>query len=312
VATNGRFWVATEATALGPVTPFYGIVSGRCECGKPATARHKPGKHPRLGDWQTANATNDEGVIKQWFRDHPHSNFAVVAGVETVVLDLDVRIGKDGVSELARIEADAGATLPPTVTVLSGSGTGARHLYFKLPPNLGRLQKPKGTKGIDFLRTRQAVIVPGSLHYAGNFYDFAPGLSPEEVEIAELPDWFLELMVAPSPTKQIHVGHGDGDGLFEELLKMGPPPGSLKPGRLRSDKAVMQKMRSVPMQKYPNDRSHSDSHWAWTLARNCSHHWDQYLRIWKNSEIRKLPDSKCGRGSYEASIGLAPIFDTTG
>jgi hypothetical protein len=61
-------------------------------------------------------------------------------------------------------------------------------------------------------------------------------------------------------------------------------------------------MKTVPMRKYPDNRSHSDSHWAWTLARNCCHHWDQYLRLWKDSAIRKLSGTKCGRASYEADI----------
>jgi hypothetical protein len=90
--------------------------------------------------------------------------------------------------------------------------------------------------------------------------------------------------------------------LFDDLLKIGPPPGSLPPGRLRPDEIVKRKMASVPTRMYPDDTSHSDSHWAWTLARNCSHHWDQYLRIWKDSPIRTLDRTKCGRASYEASI----------
>ncbi len=70
-------------------------------------------------------------------------------------------------------------------------------------------------------------------------------------------------------------------------------------------------MKSVPMRKYPGNRSHSDSHWAWTLARNCSHHWEQYLRLWASSEIRKLPGTKCGRANYEADIlGKAFVSQT--
>ncbi|MCZ2154059.1 MAG: bifunctional DNA primase/polymerase [Bryobacterales bacterium] len=100
------------ATTLGPVTPFYGIVNGTCECGKPKgesqvrgkggklkTVTHKPGKHPRDGGWQR-NATTDHATIRQWFNQHPNGNFALVSGVETVALDFDVRPGKDGISEL--------------------------------------------------------------------------------------------------------------------------------------------------------------------------------------------------------------------
>ena len=291
------------STKLGPLTPFFGIVNGNCECGKPKSQKHKPGKHPHAGGWQRQNATSDHATIAVWIGQYPNANFAVITGVDTVVLDLDVRPGKDGVAELAALEAKAGQSLPATVTVLTGSGTGAKHLYFKVPQNLSRLQKPKGTTAIDFQRSSQAVIVPGSLHESGHFYRFAPGLSPDEVEVADLPDWILALMRKHTAAARNTTTITDDIGkLFDELLKIGPPPGSMPPGRLRNDEIVKRKMKTVPMRKYPGDRSHSDSHWAWTLARNCSHHWDQHLRIWKDSPIRKLPGTKCGRASYEADI----------
>jgi hypothetical protein len=291
------------AAKLGPLTPFFGILNGQCECGKPKSQKHKPGKHPHGGGWQHKNATSDPATIALWIGQHPQANFAVITGIHTVVLDLDVRPGKDGVAELAALEAKAGQTLPATVTVLTGSGTGAQHRYFKVPPDLARLQKPKGTTAIDFQRTRQASIVPGSLHESGNFYRFARGLSPDEVEVADLPDWILALMQKNAVATRTATTTTDDIGkLFDELLKIGSPPGSLPPGRLRPDEIVKRKMKTVPMRKYPDNRSHSDSHWAWTLARNCCHHWDQYLRLWKDSAIRKLSGTKCGRASYEADI----------
>src|SRR5271157_403072 len=290
---------------LGPIAPYWGVVNGQCECGKPKAKNHKPGKHPRAGGWQHKNATNDHAIISLWIGQYPNGNFAVITGIDTVVLDLDVRPseGKDGVAEMSALEATAGQQLPPTVTVLSGSGTGSKHLYFRVPKTVTHLQKPKGTKGIDFLRTSQGVVVSGSRHESGHFYEFAPGLSPAEIELADLPDWLLATMPKPTASTRTAttITNNIGD-LFDELLKIGPPPGSMPPGRLRSDEIVKRKMRSVPMRRYPNDRSHSDSHWAWTLARNCCHHWDQYLRLWKDSAIRRLPGTKCGRASYEADI----------
>ena len=169
------------STTLGPVTPYYGIVNGRCECSKPTgeypvrakggklkTVQHRPGKHPHGNDPKfQSKATKDTATIRQWIEQYPGANFGVIAGVETVVLDLDIRPEKNGVQEIAQLELTAGQTLPPTTTVLSGSGSGAKHLYFKIPSNLDQLQKPKGTKGIDFLRSKQGVIVPGSLHESG-------------------------------------------------------------------------------------------------------------------------------------------------
>jgi Bifunctional DNA primase/polymerase, N-terminal len=305
------------STTLGPVTPFFGILNGVCECGKPKgeikirgkngklkSVEHKPGKHPLWAGWQRKNATTDPETISRWFKDFPNANFAVITGVDSVVLDLDIRPGKNGVEELARLEAESGQTVPATVTVMSGSGSGAKHLYFRVPPDVALLQTPKGTKAIDFQRSRKAIIIPGSLHESGHFYEYAPGFSPDDVGLAELPLWLLELMRKPSPSSRKTVGGftTDIDELFAEMLAIGPPPGSRKPGRLRPDEIVKKKMAKVDMRKYPSDRSHSDSHWAWTLARNACHHWDQFLRIWKSSPIRELSDTKCGRASYEGPL----------
>jgi hypothetical protein len=292
-----------ESAKLGPLTPFWGLVNGVCECGKPKSERHKPGKHPRFGGWQDKQATTDPQTISRWVAEFPNANFAVITGVDTVVLDLDIRPGKNGVEELARLEAEAGQTIPPTVTVMSGSGTGAKHLYFTVPPDVANLQKPKGTKAIDFQRSLKAIIIPGSLHESGRSYEFAPGLSPAEVAVADLPGWLLALMQKSGSSIRIPGVLTDDIGkLFEQLLKTGPPPGSTPPGRLRPDEIVKRKMKTVTMRKYPDDRSFSDSYWAWTLARNCCHHWDQFLRLWEASPIRKLPGTKCNRTSYEGPL----------
>ena len=111
------------STKLGPIAPYWGVVNGQCECGKPKAKNHKPGKHPRAGGWQHKNATKDHAMISPWIGQYPNGNFAVITGVDTVVMDLDVRPaeGKDGIAEMAALEATAGQQLPPTVTVLSGS-----------------------------------------------------------------------------------------------------------------------------------------------------------------------------------------------
>ncbi len=122
---------------LGPLTPFFGIVKGQCECGKPKSQRHKPGKHPNAGGWQRQNATSDHATIAGWIGKYTNAIFAVITGVDTVVLDLDVRPGKDGVAELAALEAEAGKCLPATVTVFSGSGTGAKQPVLQSSTRLG-------------------------------------------------------------------------------------------------------------------------------------------------------------------------------
>ena len=239
-----------------------------------------------------------------WMIEFPGCNFAIITGITCVVLDLDVRSRKNGLKAFQRLAKEHGQQLPVTVTSVSGSGSGSLHLFFKIPANLNNLAKPQGLEGVDFLRSKQGVVVPGSRHESGQYYRFAPGLSPNEVTMAELPEWLLKLMTTDGKPAnnfdELPDLSGD-DGLFEFLLKSGPPEGSIAPGRLRSDEIVLQKMKSVDERKFA-DRSTSDLYYAFTLARNSSHHWSQYLRIWRLSSIRSLPGSKCGRSGYEVHI----------
>ena len=136
------------SASLGPITPFCGIVNGVCQCGRKPSKAHKPGKHPLLTGWQEM-ATTDHETIIEWFDNAPGANFAVITGIQTVVLDLDVKPGKDGNAALAKLEADAGQQLSPTVTAFSGT-PGARHLYYKVPrsaPSKNRREPPELTSG---------------------------------------------------------------------------------------------------------------------------------------------------------------------
>ena len=223
-----------------------------------------------------------------------------------IVVDVDEGAGKNGLEELAALENAAGETLPPTITMMSGSFTGARHLYFVLPAGVkpDDLTKPKGTKWIDY---PSASIIPGSLHESGHRYAFLAGHAPGEIDIAELPRWMVELMRRSPGSKQAKSTKRGPDNigtLFTDMLREGPPIGSLPAGRLRTDAIVEARMETIPMRsvKKPDgsvDRSESDLRWASSLAYFTSHHWPQYLALWQTLGIRDLSDSKCGRASYE-------------
>jgi hypothetical protein len=309
-----RLQTFLRSLTLGPLVLYHGVEDGHCDCGdlrlmipffdkgQRKLRKHNRAKHPWLLKWQET-ATYDEKMVRSWLLEHPFANFAVLTGLKTVVLDLDVREGKDGIAELYALATSAHQNVPATVSVISGSG--ATHLYFNVPLEIDQLQKPKGTKGIDFQGIGKAAIAPGSRHINGNYYRFVPGLSPSEVAVANVPDWLLATMMRPAGKRSVSTSLNkfeDMDQFFDALASEGPPEHSMQPGRLRSDEAVAMKMKTVPMCRYPDDRSHSDSHWAWTLSRYCCHHWVQFVRIWRNSPIRRLSDTRCGDQNYERNI----------
>src|SRR5579872_3184921 len=257
-------------TLYGPICPFFGMVGDRCECNRPRHPKtHKKfAKHPHRKalkhwgkNWFNKATTNPDQLAK-WLADYPDANFAVMCFYVIVVLDLDVKPGKDGVAELRLLEEAAGEPLKETITVISGSG--GEHRYFRYPVGLV-LKRPPSWKDIDLLHTKkQDALLPGSRNEAGTYY-FKPGFGPGEVELADLPQWMLDLLAAPEtePKKPRSTGSTAGGTddikkLFAEMLANGPPEGSRAPGRRRSDSAVKFKMKDVPTRRYPDDLSHSD------------------------------------------------------
>ena len=86
--------------------------------------------------------------------------------------------------------------LPTTVTVITGSGK--RHYYFKAPG--AQITNKRGSlpDGVDVRGNGGQVVFPGSIHPdTGKPYKWAPGLSPEEIEMVELPQNVIDQIRTP-------------------------------------------------------------------------------------------------------------------
>ena len=273
------------ATQLGPISHYCGIKENlTCTCGRPDNwinphnkREHNPGKHPPENSrrWVERFATTDPAEIATYLENDPDCNFALVMGVKAVALDLDIRPHKNGIDYL-RERGD----LPRTVTVDSGSG--GTHLYFKIPTNSQNLQGI-GSAGIDF-KDNGVTMAPGSLHKSGKNYSWASGLSPSEVELAEMPEWIITLLHKPPP-KPIEA-HGD-------VLDLSVTSSVAVPGERHSDAVVVKNW--LKRIKVSGDRSGRDLRNASSLAFWTAHDWDQYLRIWFAYPVRSGKHS----GKYE-------------
>jgi hypothetical protein len=207
-----------------------------------------PGKHGRVDSWKK-RASNDPAQIERWAKEWAIANVGIATGEVSgvYVLDLD---GEEGKANLAALEQQHGP-LPQTVTVITGSG--GVHYYFKHPSGLP-LSNSASTVApkIDIRANGGFVIAPPSNHKSGGNYVFAPGLSFAEVEVADAPEWLIELATAKPNKGQRSSGKAkqdgaentaggdqtdipDGQGLEFYLSIMGDGP-----GKAGFDKPIMQ------------------------------------------------------------------------
>jgi len=203
------------------VFPLHHPASGGCSCDKPECTSH--GKHPKHLGWQT-ESTPDPEAAAELFRDNPRAN----VGIDTeksgiVVTDVDPR--HRGERTLEELIAELGP-LPPTPTVLTSTdprGVVGKHFYFKAPTEPIPSTTGKAGTGIDVKNAGGLVVAPGSVHASGITYRWAPGLSPDDLPLAELPAaweaWFRSVAVKPDvPAWEPPEGWTAGTNLPDDVL----------------------------------------------------------------------------------------------
>ena len=105
------------------------------------------------------------------------------------MLDIDPRNGgNETLDELIKQHGN----LPATLKVNTG-GDG-EHFYFRHPgKEIKGRQNALGT-GIDFKADGGYIVAPSSLHASGKSYQWAPEASPDDLELAPMPEWLIKLM----------------------------------------------------------------------------------------------------------------------
>lgn len=122
------------------------------------------GKTPALAtDWRATATTDPERIRAMWWDpvmevDQPY-NVGIATGDGLVVLDVDMKDGKDGESALRLLELLDGE-LPDTRQVITA--TGSRHLYFRCGHPVGCSHSAIG-EGLDVKGDGGFVVAPGSI-----------------------------------------------------------------------------------------------------------------------------------------------------
>jgi P4 family phage/plasmid primase-like protien len=198
---SGAAWYASKGWKILPV---HGVVNGKCTCGKTHTDPKEVGKHPVVGGWQN-EATSDPEKVASWWEQNPDYNIGVFARESGfLVIDIDPRNGGD--DAFLKLEERAEGALPKTVEAITGAYNvkgkvvHGRHLIYKCDPRekfIGNFKKA-GLDGIDVKHNGYILIAP-SRHFSGVNYQWKPGHSPAQIEIAEAPEQLLAVLRAGAP-----------------------------------------------------------------------------------------------------------------
>ncbi|WP_226340168.1 bifunctional DNA primase/polymerase [Corynebacterium sp. 366] len=163
--------------------------------------------------------TTDERTLERWWRKWPTANIGARPPSWAVVLDVDVRSGG-----LDSWETITGTPNYPTNTIVTITGTGGAHVWYRLPYTapLNGVAAP----GIDVKHHSGYLVMPGSIHpTTGRKYRCARWCVPEK--IPELPHlWRKHVYKPPRPARRampVNLQAKDIAGLvrFVESLQEG-------------------------------------------------------------------------------------------
>lgn len=157
------------------------------------------------------DATTSHDAVTAWARGSVNWGMPTGAASGFVVLDVDMKNGKDGLETLRALEARHGK-LPETAVVLTPSG--GFHYWFRPPEGvaIGSSADKLGS-GLDIRGDGGYVCIPPS-SIDGKAYTWEASSDPAEVGFAEFPAWMIYLLAKPTPRAAAtngeirHIGAG--------------------------------------------------------------------------------------------------------
>jgi hypothetical protein len=154
---------------------------------------HARNKVPCICEWPE-RATTDLARLAQWKVRFHSPSWSILTGRENGVWLIDID-GAKGRADLARLESELGP-LPITWTSTSGRVGGGEHRWFKPTPNIEDLRTASHVLGcaIDVRGWHGHAVLPGSLHKSGVRYCWADEHAPDECELAELPQAWVDAL----------------------------------------------------------------------------------------------------------------------
>jgi len=151
-------------------------------------------KEPAIKNWP-AKATRDAAQITKWFSKHDYNIGISTSHYEDnmalVVVDVDNKNGKDGDTEIFRLEME-GKEFPPTFEQTTPSG--GRHLVYGWTNALKQGVNVLG-KGLDIRSSGGYIVGPGSVLDGAEYKSNVDWFHPRSPTVA--PGWLVDRLGAP-------------------------------------------------------------------------------------------------------------------
>ena len=199
-----------------PIVRNYGMRDGRCMCHL-GHGCATPGKHPVEADWMP-HATKDEDTIASWFEGGQQWNIGLPMGPVSGIVDTEW----DDEKSLATARKFG---LVDAQTLGYSSNRGGHRLWL-LDERL--ISISKGVKKIGGLEVRfggggkqTQSILPPSRHHSGVVYKWEPGKSPDDVEVAKMPEALVLAVIAACGGEAGAEGSITKNTMYERIVQEG-------------------------------------------------------------------------------------------
>ena len=158
-------------------------------------------KRPPMGAWQDV-ATTQTGTIRAWWEgNYQGYGIGIVTGTldngtRYFVLDIDEHDPENSGSATLRRLEQQNQPLPDTVRARTGSG--GIHMLYTLADHHADIGNGAGRllgAGIDVRAINAQIVVAPTIHPNGNAYDWEQDHAIGEIEMAEAPDWLVNLLI---------------------------------------------------------------------------------------------------------------------
>ncbi len=176
------------------IFPINGIGGdGYCECHQGVDCP-TPGKHPKWNNW-ISRATDSKERVENWDVSFPDANWGALTGRFSRIIIVDIDPRNDGEESWEKMLNDEGVTEASFGTVISQTGSGGRHIYFK---RYGvDVRSHPIAPGVDIKGEDSLVVIPPSLHMSGENYKWIA--SPAEFPIKSMPEWLKDKIGETTP-----------------------------------------------------------------------------------------------------------------
>lgn len=218
-----------------------------------------PGKVPLISNW-TKKASNDSETVAAWFDKYRTANIGILTGSAGRIVAIDV----DGDYGFERLRELSGGGIPATWEFATPGG-GYRYL-FRAPEGV-KLHKytdalpGDGHQEISILADGQQTVMPPSRHRSGGTYEFAPGRSLWDIEIADAPDWLVGLLSPAFAAERLFKGGDQAEGALASSSAGGTD------SEARSSRSELSEVKATPSPLPSGDRQ--DSYILKTLRDKC-------------------------------------------